>query len=181
MREIRKNRERSPLESRRVYGNERTVDPRRRRTTSLNSAAWRASREREKRDGETARILFAIKARDNLKAITITHGLGPCTLAAAASPRSRTRSFFATWIVLRFSRRPPFPVAPPERKVNRFEFRIDRSKLFFSFRVIDFNPSLSPSPPPPPPSTTNERFSYYYGTISHPEGKFGSRPKRGFG
>ena len=37
--------------------------------------------EREKRDGETARILFAIKARDNLKAITITHGLRVHTLS----------------------------------------------------------------------------------------------------
>jgi len=34
-----------------------------------------AAREGEKRDGEAVRILFAIKARDNLKAITITHGL----------------------------------------------------------------------------------------------------------
>ena len=51
--------------------------------------------EREKRDGETARILFAIKARDNLKAITITHGLRVYAVrwltALAWSPlRSRT-------------------------------------------------------------------------------------------
>lgn len=68
------------------------VDPR--RTTSLNSAAWRASErasEREKRDGKTARILFAIKARDNLKAITITHGLGVYAVRwlTAASPAPR--------------------------------------------------------------------------------------------
>lgn len=45
----------------------------------------------KKRDGETARILFAIKARDNLKAITITHGLRVCTHAPRLrSSRSRS-------------------------------------------------------------------------------------------
>lgn len=42
----------------------------------------------KKRDGETARILFAIKARDNLKAITITHSLRVRTLLSSP-PRSR--------------------------------------------------------------------------------------------
>lgn len=122
-----KQRERSPLESRRVYGNERSV--RRRwtrsgrsepRTTSLNSAAWRASErasEREKRDGETARILFAIKARDNLKAITITHGLGVYAVRCptAASPALRRdrghalSSPLGSFCDFHAANRPPFP------------------------------------------------------------------------
>ena len=46
----------------------------------------------EKRDGETARILFAIKARDNLKAITITHGF---------------RVYAASWLTALRPARPP--------------------------------------------------------------------------
>lgn len=56
----------------------------------------RDARERDswekKRDGETARILFAIKARDNLKAITITHGLRVCTHALRLRLCLRLRS-----------------------------------------------------------------------------------------
>lgn len=60
---------------------------------------------------------------------------------ARSSPRSRTRSFFATWIVLRFSRRQPFAAS-----IEIFPLPCSKRK-----RVIDFAklPSI------------NRRLSYY--------------------
>lgn len=88
---------------------------------------------------------------------------------ARSSPRSRTRSFFATWIVLRFSRRQPFAAS-----IEIFPLPCSKRK-----RVIDFAklPSI------------NRRLSYYGDTWilvsssirvnsianAFPEGKFGTK------
>lgn len=78
-------------------------------------------RKKKKRDGETARILFAIKARDNLKAITITHGLRVHTL----SPSARSRSAIPSHVA-RFADRFAWPSVSHVPSYTRFSRRYAR-------------------------------------------------------